>query len=153
MLQIGDVAPDFSLPNQDGEIVHLSDFEGKKVIVYFYLKNDTPACNKQACSFRDRFKDFAAHNAIILGISCDSPKSHREFTEKFDLPFQLLSDTNTKIASEWGEYGEKNVYGRRYMGIHRTTFIVDEQGIIQHVFKKVTPSSHAREVLGKLVAG
>jgi peroxiredoxin Q/BCP len=150
MLQIGDVAPDFSLPNQDGEIVHLSDFEGKKIIVYFYLKNDTPACNKQACSFRNQFKDFEARNAIILGISCDAPKSHREFIEKFDLPFQLLSDPNTKVASEWGVYGEKNVYGRKYMGIHRMTFIIDEQGKIQHIFKKVSPSSHAREVLGKL---
>ena len=150
MLQKGDVAPGFSLPNQDDEIVHLSDFEGKKVIIYFYLKNDTPACNKQACSFRDRFKDFEAQNAIILGISCDSSKSHREFIEEFNLPFQLLSDTNTKVANEWGVYGEKNVYGRRYMGIHRMTFIVDEQQKIQHIFKKVTPSSHAWEVLGKL---
>jgi len=153
MLQIGEIAPDFSLPNQDGEIVHLSDFEGKKIIIYFYLKNDTPACNKQACSFRDRFKDFEALNAAILGISCDSSRSHQEFIEKFNLPFQLLSDINTKVASEWGVYGEKNVYGRKYMGIHRMTFIVDEQGKIQHIFKKVTPSSHAREVLAKLVAG
>jgi len=153
MLQIGDVAPDFSLPNQDGEPVHLSDFEGKKVIVYFYLKNDTPACNKQACSFRDRFSDFVARNAVILGISCDSPKSHREFIEKFGLPFQLLSDTNTKVASEWGVYGEKNVYGRKYMGIYRTTFLVNEQRKIQYIFKKVSPSHHAREVLGKLPDG
>ena len=150
MLEKGDFAPDFALPNQDDEIVHLSDFEGKKVVVYFYLKNDTPACNKEAGSFKNLFKDFEVRDIIILGISCDTSKSHREFIEKFNLPFQLLSDTNTKVAIEWGVYGEKNVYGRKYMGIHRMTFIVDEQGKIQHIFKKVTPSSHAREVLGKL---
>jgi peroxiredoxin Q/BCP len=150
MLQKGEVAPDFSLPNQDNEIIHLSDFIGKKVIIYFYPKDDTPACTREACSFRNRFKDFEALNTIILGISCDSPKSHREFIEKFNLPFQLLSDTNTKVASEWGAYGEKNAYGRKYMGIHRMTFIVDEQRKIQHIFKRISPTSHAGEVLGKL---
>ncbi len=150
MLQIGDVAPDFSLPNQDDEIVHLSDFHGRKVIVYFYLKNDTPACTKEACSFRNRFKEFQNRNAVILGISCDPPKSHKDFIEKFNLPFQLLSDSNTKVSSQWGAYGEKNVYGRKFMGIYRMTFIIDELGKIKHIFKKVSPASHANEVLEKL---
>jgi peroxiredoxin Q/BCP len=150
MLQKGDIAPDFSLPNQDDEIVHLSDFEGKKVIVYFYPKDDTPACTKEACSFRNRFKEFEDLNTVVLGISCDPPKSHREFIEKFKLPFQLLSDTTTKVANEWGVYGEKNVYGRKYMGIHRMTFILDEQRKIQHIYKKVSPAGHASEVLEKL---
>lgn len=150
MLQIGDAAPDFSLPNQGEHIVHLSDFLGKKMIVYFYLKDDTPGCTKQACSFRDRYKDFQNLNADILGISCDSPKSHREFIEKFKLPFQLLSDCNTKVADRWGAFGEKNVYGRTYMGIHRTTYLLDECCKITYIFTNVSPAGHASEVLKQL---
>ena len=150
MLQIGDIAPDFALPNQSEQIVHMSDFRGKKLIVYFYLKDDTPACTKEACSFRDRYKDFQKQNAEILGISCDSPKSHREFIDKFNLPFQLLSDCNTKVANQWGAYGEKNVYGRNYMGIHRMTFLLDECRKIKYIFTKVSPAGHASEVLSKL---
>jgi len=150
MIQIGEVAPDFSLPNQDTSIVRLSDYQGKKVVVYFYLNDDTPGCTKEACSFRDRYQDFLKKEAVILGISCDLPKSHQSFIEKFNIPFQLLSDSDTKIANKWGVYGEKNVYGRKFMGIHRTTFIIDEHGKVAHVFKKVAPSTHAREVLNKL---
>jgi len=151
MLQVGDIAPDFALPNQDEQIVHLSDFKGKKVVLYFYPKDDTPACTKEACSFKNRFKEFQDHDTIILGVSCDSPKSHRDFIEKFDLPFQLLSDSNTKVASQWGAYGEKRVYGRKYMGIYRKTFLIDEEGIIKYIFEKISPSVHAGEVLGKLI--
>jgi peroxiredoxin Q/BCP len=150
MLQIGDIAPDFALPNQDEQMVHLSDFKGKKVVLYFYPKDDTPACTKEACSFRNCFDKFNDLNIEILGISCDPPKSHREFIEKFNLPFQLLSDSNTKVASEWGAYGEKNAYGRKYMGIHRLTFIIDEDGMINHIFEKVYPTTHANDVLDKL---
>jgi len=150
MLQIGDLAPDFVLPNQEHRMVRLSDFRGKKVVLYFYLKDDTPVCTKEACSFRNRFKEFGEQNAVILGISCDSPQSHRDFIEKFNLPFQLLTDANTRVASQWGAYGEKMVYGRRYMGIHRMTFIIDEQGKIRYIFKNVSPTSHASEVLEKL---
>jgi peroxiredoxin Q/BCP len=150
MLQVGDVAPDFVLPNQDEQMVHLSDFKGKKVVLYFYPKDDTPACTKEACSFRNRFNEFNDLNIVILGISCDPPKSHREFIEKFNLPFQLLSDSNTKVASQWGVYGEKKVYGRKYMGIHRMTFIIDENRKIKYIFKKIYPTTHANEVLEKL---
>lgn len=150
MLQVGDIAPDFALPNQDDVIVHLSDFEGKNVVVYFYLKDDTPVCIKEACSFRNRFSEFQRINAVILGISCDTPKSHREFREKFNLPFQLLSDSNTKVANQWGAYGEKHAYGRKYMGIYRMTYIIDQHGKIQHIFKKVSPAGHASEVLERL---
>lgn len=152
MLQNGELAPDFSLPNQENAIVRLSDFLGKKIVVYFYLNDDTPGCTKEACSFRDRYQDFQKRETEILGISCDLPNSHQSFIEKFNLPFQLLSDSDTKIANKWGVYGEKNVYGRKFMGIHRTTFIVDENGKVRHVFRKVAPSSHAREVLTKLDA-
>ncbi len=150
MLQIGELAPDFSLPNQDNAIVRLSEYSGKKVVVYFYLNDDMPGCTKQACSFRDRYLDFQKREIEILGISCDLPNSHKSFIDKFNLPFQLLSDSDTKIANKWGVYGEKKVYGRKFMGIHRTTFIIDEQGRVAHVFKKVTPSTHARDVLNKL---
>jgi peroxiredoxin Q/BCP len=150
MLQIGDIAPDFALPNQNEQMVHLSDFKGKKVVLYFYPKDDTSACTKEACSFRNHFNEFNDLNIEILGISCDPPKSHREFIEKFSLPFQLLSDSNTKVASQWGAYGEKNAYGRKYMGIRRLTFIIDENGVISCVFKKVHPANHANDVLEKL---
>ena len=150
MLQVGDIAPDFVLPNQDEQMVHLSDFKGKKVVLYFYPKDDTPTCTKEACSFRNHFDEFNDMNIVILGISCDPPKSHREFIEKFNLPFQLLSDINTKVASQWGAYGEKNVYGRKYMGIHRMTFIIDENRKIKYIFKKIYPTTHANEVLEKL---
>ena len=150
MLQVGDIAPDFVLPNQDEKMIHLSDFAGQKVVVYFYPKDDTPACTKEACSFRNYFSRFQEEKAVILGISCDSPKSHREFIEKFNLPFQLLSDATTKVASQWGVYGEKNVYGRKYMGIHRMTFIIDEEQKISCIFEKVSPANHALEVLEKL---
>jgi peroxiredoxin Q/BCP len=152
MLQIGDLAPEFSLPNQDEEMVNLSDFVGKKLVIYFYPKDDTPACTKEACSFRNCFKNFIEQNAIILGISCDPPKMHREFIDKFKLPFHLLSDANTRVASQWGVYGEKKAYGRKYMGIHRMTFIIDENGKIQYIFKKVTPANHANEVI-KVING
>jgi peroxiredoxin Q/BCP len=150
MLQIGDIAPDFALPNQDEQMVHLSDFKGKKVVLYFYPKDDTPNCTKEACSFRNRFNEFCELDITILGISCDPPKSHREFIEKFNLPFQLLSDSNTKVASQWGAYGEKNAYGRKYMGIHRVTFIIDEKREIKYIFKKIYPSTHANDVLERL---
>ena len=150
MLQIGDIAPDFTLLNQDEEMVHLSDYNGKKVVVYFYPKDDTPACIKEACSFRNCFKQFQEMDTVILGISCDPPKSHRDFIEKFNLPFYLLSDSTTKVAEQWGVYREKNVYGRNYMGIHRMTFIVDGQQKILHIFDKVSPANHGTEVLEKL---
>jgi len=150
MLQIGDIAPDFSLPNQNNAIIHLSDFSGKRVVIYFYLNDDTPGCTKEACSFRDRYQDFLRKETDILGISCDLPNSHSAFIEKYNLPFQLLSDSDTRVATRWGVYGEKNVYGRKFMGIHRTTFILDSQGKVAHIFTRVSPSTHAREVLEKL---
>lgn len=150
MLQVGDLAPDFALPNQDEKMVYLSNFEGQKVVLYFYPKDDTPGCIKEACSFRNRFKEFEGQNALILGISCDSPKTHKEFIQKYNLPFQLLSDPNTRVCSQWGVYREKSAYGRKFMGIHRMTFIIDEQRRVRYIFNKVTPAGHATEVLEEL---
>jgi len=150
MLQIGDLAPDFSLPNQEGKFIHLSDFAGKKTVVYFYPKDDTPACTKEACSFRNQFPAFQDREVIILGISCDSPKTHQSFIEKYKLPFQLLSDPDTKVSIRWGAFGEKIAYGRKYRGIYRMTFLIDEQRKIDYIFEKVSPMGHANEVLKKL---
>lgn len=147
MLEVAEVAPEFSLPNQNGVIVNLTDFRGKKVVVYFYLKDETSGCTKQACSFRDYHDEFKKRNVEILGISFDNKKSHRQFIEKFNLPFQLLSDINTYVATKYGVYGEKVIYGKNYMSIHRTTFLIDEDGIIEHIFRKVRPAYHAKDVL------
>ena len=150
MIKVGDMAPDFALPNQKGVKIKLSDFLGNKVVIYFYTKDDSPKCTKQACSFRDNFQKFKQNDIVILGISFDNYKSHKQFIEKFSLPFQLLSDNDTKIATKYGIYGEKIAYGRKFMGIQRTTFIVDEQGIIIDILKDVKPLNHAVDVLEKL---
>jgi len=147
MLQVADIAPDFSLPNQHGVIVNLSDFRGRKVVLFFYPQDDTPACTKEVCSFRDCYPQFEEKNIVLLGISFDNKKSHQKFIAKFSLPFQLLSDIDTKVATKYGTYGEKMLYGRKFMSIHRTTFIIDENGKITHIFKKVKPVNHAKEVL------
>jgi peroxiredoxin Q/BCP len=147
MLEVSDVAPDFSLPNQNGVIVNLADYLGQKVVVFFYLKDKNGKCTKEACSFRDHYHIFMEKNVEILGISFDNKKSHRQFIDKFNLPFQLLSDINTSVATQYGVYGEKKLYGRKYMSIHRTTFLIDENGIIQHVFNKVRPAYHAQDIL------
>lgn len=147
MLEVSEVAPEFSLPNQNGVIVNLADYRGQKIVVYFYLKDETSACIKQACSFRDHYDAFQKKNVEILGISFDNKKSHRQFIEKFNIPFQLLSDINTNVATRYGVYGEKKLYGRKYMSIHRTTFLIDESGIIRHVFNKVRPAYHAQDII------
>ncbi len=147
MLEVSELAPEFSLPNQNGVIVNLSDYRGKKVVVYFYLKDETGACTKQACSFRDCYDIFKEKNVEIFGISFDNKKSHRQFIEKYNLPFQLLSDINTNVATRYGVYREKELYGRKYMSIHRTTFLIDENGFIRHVFNKVRPAYHAKDII------
>ena len=147
-LKEGDQAPDFTAPNQQGQTVSLADFKGKEVILYFYPKDDTPGCTKEACSFRDGFLKFKKRGITILGVSPDSEKSHQKFTAKYKLPFTLLADTDHSIADAYGVYGEKKFMGRTYMGIHRTTFLIDEKGKIKKVFEKVKPDDHADEVLG-----
>jgi peroxiredoxin Q/BCP len=151
MLKAGDKAPDLKLPNDKGEEVSLSQFYGKKdVILYFYPKDNTPGCTTEACSFRDHSPKFKAKNAIVLGISPDTVKSHQGFIQKQKLNFNLLSDPDNKVAETYGAWGEKSMYGKKYMGILRTTFIIGKDGKIKKVFEKVKPEGHAEEVLTAL---
>lgn len=147
MLHVGDSAPDFAAKNQDGEIVKLSDLRGRRVVLYFYPKDDTPGCTKEACSFRDANQIYADKNIEVLGVSTDDEASHRKFISKFDLPFALLADTDKTIVESYGVYGEKSMYGKKYLGVNRRTFLIDEQGVIKKIFDKVNVSEHADEVL------
>lgn len=147
MLNEGDDAPDFTAKNQNGETVKLSDLRGKRVVLYFYPKDDTPGCTKQACSLRDSFDVFQIKGIKIFGVSTDDENSHRKFISKYELPFDLLADTEKEIVNAYGVYGEKTNYGKKYMGVNRTTFLIDETGKIAKVFKKVKVEDHADEVL------
>ncbi|MDQ3800351.1 MAG: thioredoxin-dependent thiol peroxidase [Acidobacteriota bacterium] len=147
MLNEGDIAPDFTTRDQNGKEVKLSDFRGRRVVLYFYPKDDTPGCTKQACSLRDSHDVFEEKGIKVLGVSNDDEASHQKFISKFNLPFDLLADTEKEIVSAYGVYGEKNMYGKKYMGINRTTFLIDENGKIKKIFKKVNVSEHADEVL------
>jgi thioredoxin-dependent peroxiredoxin len=147
MLQIGNSAPHFALPNQDGITTRPEDFPGKKIVLFFYLKDDSADCSKQVCSFRDNFEEIEQRNTVILGVSLDNIMSHQHFISKYNLPFQLLSDVDTKLAVKYGVYGDKIMYGKHFMGIHRTTFIINEERKISHIIKKAKAASHAKEVL------
>ena len=146
-LKEGDKAPDFTVRDGEGQTVRLRDLRGKKVVLYFYPKDDTPGCTKEACSFRDSFAKFKKRDIEVLGVSFDSEAKHKKFAQKFDLPFRLLADTDRSIAESFGTYGEKKFMGRTYMGIHRMTFLIDEKGKIKKIFNKVKPEEHAKEVL------
>lgn len=146
-LKEGDKAPDFAVPDQEGNEVRLKDLRGKKVVLYFYPKDDTPGCTKEACSFRNSFARFKRRGIEVLGVSLDSEKSHQKFINKYSLPFRLLADTERKISESYGTYGEKKFMGRTYMGNNRMTFLIDEKGKIQKIFSKVKPEDHADEVL------
>ncbi|HSJ53479.1 MAG TPA: thioredoxin-dependent thiol peroxidase [Anaerolineae bacterium] len=150
MLGEGTLAPDFTLESDGGEPVSLSDYQGQKVVLYFYPKDDTPGCTTQACSFRDDHSQLVAAGAAVLGVSPDPVKSHRKFKAKHNLPFALLSDPDHRVAETYGAWGEKQMYGKTYEGILRTTYIIDEEGRIAKVFAKVTPREHAQEVLEAL---
>jgi peroxiredoxin Q/BCP len=152
MLDEGTVAPDFTLPADGGGEVSLSDYRGKKVVLYFYPKDDTPGCTTEACNFRDDYSELLAAGAVVLGVSPDSVKSHDNFKLKFSLPFALLSDPDHQVAETYGAWGEKKMYGKSYMGILRSTFIMDEEGKILKVFPKVKPKDHSQEVLAVLTA-
>ena len=147
MLKEGTVAPDFTVKDENGETVRLKDFRGQKVVLYFYPKDDTPGCTKEACSFRDAFAQFKRRNIRILGVSVDSEASHSKFTAKYKLPFTLIADPDHAIADAYGVYGEKKFMGRTYMGVKRITYLIDEKGKIKKVFEKVKPEDHASEVL------
>jgi thioredoxin-dependent peroxiredoxin len=146
----GDKAPDFTLSDAAGNAVALSDFRGRKVVLYFYPKDDTPGCTAEACGFRDANDRIASRNALVVGVSPDSAESHRGFMEKFGLPFLLLSDPDHAVAETYGAWGEKTLHGKTAAGILRSTFVIDEEGRIARVFRKVTPEGHAEEVLAAL---
>ena len=147
LLEVGDKAPAFRAKDQEGETVSLSDFKGKKLVLYFYPKDDTPGCTKEACSFRDGWSKFKKRGIAVLGVSTDDEKSHRKFADKFSLPFPLLADPEKKIVTDYGVWGEKSMYGRKYMGTHRVTYVIDEKGKIAAVWPKVKPDGHADEIL------
>ena len=145
--QIGDKAPDFKTLASNGQTVSLKDFKGKNVVLYFYPKDDTPGCTVEACGFRDSNKLLKAENAVILGVSPDGVKSHEKFIQKFKLPFLLLADEDKKICESYGVWVEKSMYGRKYMGVARETFVIDKDGKIAKIFEKVKPEGHNQEVL------
>ena len=149
---VGDRAPQFTLQDTQGNKVKLADLKGKKVVLYFYPKDLTPGCTKEACGFRDHLPRFDKKDVAVLGVSADDVKSHQKFTEKYDLNFPLLADTDHKVAEMYGVWQEKNMYGRKSWGIKRTTFIIDEGGKIARVFGKVDTSSHSQDVLEALKA-
>lgn len=149
-LKEGDEAPEFSAMTNGGGKVSLSDFKGKDVILYFYPRDDTPGCTKEACAFRDSFAEFEKRGAVVLGVSVDPVKAHDKFVEKYKLPFTLLADEDKKIVQAYGVWGEKRFMGRKYMGTHRVTFLIGPDGRIKKIWPKVKPDEHAKEVLAAL---
>ena len=150
ILAAGTRAPEFSLPDETGAMRSLAEFQGRPVVLYFYPKDDTPGCTVEACEFRDSWREVKKSGAILLGVSPDNSASHRKFKEKFSLPFALLADEGHKVADAYGAWGEKSMYGRKYQGILRTTFLIDKEGRIARVFEKVKPKGHAALVLAAL---
>jgi thioredoxin-dependent peroxiredoxin len=151
-LKIDDLAPDFSLPDRQDNIIHLNDLRGKTVVLYFYPRDNTPGCTKEACGFRDRYSEFLAQNIVILGISGDDAKAHDKFIKKFDLPFPLLSDTDHQVAIAYDSYGMKKFMGKEYMGIFRNTFVISPEGKIQKIYLNVKPEPHPEVVYKDLLA-
>lgn len=150
MLEIGTKAPDFSLPDQNGEIHSLEEYKGKKVILYFYPRDNTAGCTKQSCGFAERYPQFLEKNAVVLGVSKDSVASHKKFEEKYELPFTLLSDTELSCIQAYDVWKEKNNYGKKTMGVVRTTYLIDEQGIIVKAFGKVKAADNPAQMLEEL---
>ena len=149
-LKEGDKAPAFAASTSGGGKISLADFKGKNVILYFYPKDDTPGCTKEACGFRDEFAAFDKKGAVVLGVSIDSPKAHDKFVDKFKLPFALVSDEDKKIVQAYGVWGEKTFMGRKYLGTHRVTFLIGPDGRIKRIWPKVNPEKHATEVLAAI---
>ncbi len=147
-LKAGDQAPDFVSKDQDGNEIKLSDFKGKKVVLYFYPKDDTPGCTAEACSLRDNYQELQKQGYAVVGVSGDDEKKHKKFIEKYDLPFPLVADVDKSVHEKYGTWGEKSMYGKKYMGTLRTTFIIDEKGKITDVIEKVKTKDHADQILG-----
>ena len=146
-LKTGDKAPDFESKDQDGKPVKLSDYRGKKVVLYFYPKDDTPGCTAEACNLRDNYEKLLSEGYEILGISSDDEKSHRKFIDKYNLPFRLVADTDKSIHEKYGTWVEKSMYGRKYMGTARVTFVIDEEGKIEDIIEKVKTKDHTAQIL------
>ena len=149
-LHEGDQAPPFTAATQNGDTVSLANCQGRNVILYFYPRDNTPGCTKEACAFRDHFAEFTRKGAVVFGVSPDAAKSHQKFVEKYELPFTLLVDEEKKIASAYGAWGQKSFLGRKYMGTHRITFLIGPDGRIKKIWPKVKPAKHALEVLAAL---
>lgn len=147
MLTEGQKAPAFSAPDQDGKKVSLSDFKGKKLVIYFYPQDDTPTCTVQACNLRDNYSLLEKEGFTILGISPDDTRSHKKFEQKYKLPFTILADPEHKILNKYGVWGEKQMFGNKYMGVLRTTFLIDEKGVIRKIFRKPKSKQHAEEIV------
>lgn len=146
-LSENDKAPQFKSRDQDGKPVALADFKGKKVVLYFYPEDDTPTCTVEACNLRDNYPLLQKKGMVVLGVSPDDEKKHKKFGEKYNLPFTLVADPGKKIIDQYGVWGEKNLYGRKYMGLQRTTFLIDEKGVIRKIFKKPRSKMHAEEIV------
>ena len=146
-LKVGAKAPAFSLKNTEGKTVKLSDYKGKKVVIYFYPRDMTPGCTKEACGFRDDYAQLKKRGVEVLGVSADNQASHQKFTDQYSLPFTLLSDPDHEMMEKYGAWGEKRMYGKKFMGILRITYVIDEDGKIAHVFKKVKTDTHSQDVL------
>lgn len=149
-LNSGDVAPIFSLPDAIGNLVSLADFRGQRVVLYFYPRDNTPGCTKEACGFRDIHSEYETRNIAVLGVSTDSAASHAKFVAKYQLPFPLLCDSNAEVATAYGCYGLKKFMGKEFMGITRSTFAIDPDGNIEKVYRKIKPETHATEILADL---
>jgi peroxiredoxin Q/BCP len=149
-ISIGMPAPEFALADETNTTRHLADYRGQKVVLYFYPKDDTPGCTTEACNFRDDYSEFMKAGVIILGVSPDSPESHRKFKTKFQLPFPLLADEKHEVCEAYGAWGKKQNYGREYMGVLRTTYIIDEAGNILKIFQNVKPAEHSQEIITAL---
>lgn len=147
MLEVGTIAADFTLPDENGTDVSLSEFKGKKVVLYFYPKDSTPGCTKQACAFKTAYDEFKHKDIVVIGISKDSSASHKKFKEKYELPFILLADTQRTVIEAYDVWKEKSLYGKKYMGITRSTYIIDEQGMIIKTFEKANPANNATDIL------
>lgn len=150
MIDVGDPAPDFALASDRGDVVRLSDLKGTRVVLFFYPKDNTPGCTKEACGFRDSMPAIAQQNATVLGVSPDPVRSHERFRDKYELNFPLLADEDHSVAEAYGAWGKKKLYGREYEGIHRSTFVIGADGRIEKVYRKVRPEGHAEEVLAEL---
>lgn len=147
MLKTGEKAPDFESVDQDGNTIKLSDYKGKKVVLYFYPKDNTPGCTAESCNLRDNYEELQKQGYVVLGVSGDSAKSHRKFIDKYELPFPLVADEDKSVHEAFGTWGEKKMYGKTYMGTLRTTFVINEEGVIEEVIEKVKTKDHTSQIL------